>query len=317
MSRHLRAAASALAVLGLANNVYRRIGEARDARRYPPPGELVDIGGWRLHLCRAGEGAPSVVIVPCMSGPGSEWQHVQRGLAPYTGVYTYDRAGLGWSDPGPWPRTYARMADELRQLLTAAAIPAPYLLVGHSTGGIIVRQFAVRHPQGLAGLVLVDSSHEDQTRRLVAVTKSGRLQYWRRAAQAQLRPLGLICAGQDLGIRERPTDPADVMAQTSRCRRADIQEMIGHALTKPGTAPPYLAGLPLTVLTAGPARREQWYPVWREMQAELAALSTRSTHIVTEHSGHHINRDDPDFLIQALREVITELRLTARLTRPR
>lgn len=107
-----------------------------------------------------------MVIVPCLGGPGALWWDVQRELAKDMSVYTYDRAGLGWSDPGPWPRTFAAMADELHQLLTVAAIPPPYVVVGHSTGGIIARQFAARHPKGLAGLVLVDSSHEDQNYRL-------------------------------------------------------------------------------------------------------------------------------------------------------
>lgn len=308
MSPRLHIAVSALAVLGLASSVYRRIGEARDAHRYPPPGELVDIGGRRLHLCRAGQRTPSVVIVPALGTAGSEWLGVQRGLAHYTGVYVYDRAGLGWSDPAPWPRSYENSADDLHRLLTAAAIPPPYLLVGHSVGGIIARQFAVRHPEGLAGLVLVDSSHEDQIQRLAPLKNHERLDLWRRAVRCRLRPLGLIRVAQDLGIRERPTDPAAIIAQRSRCWRADAQELISHALTRPWSTPPDLGDLPVTVITAGAAGRGHREPVWREMQAELVALSSRSTHIVAEHCGHHINRDDPDFLTQALRDVITQLR---------
>lgn len=273
MRRSLRTAVSAMAIVGLASAADRRLGEARDAHRYPPPGELVDIGGRRLHLCRAGDGTPSVIIVPCLGGPGSEWSHVQRGLASYTSVCTYDRGGLGWSDPAPWPRTYPRMADELHQLLTAAAVPPPYLLVGHSTGGIIARQYATRHPDDVAGVVLVDSSHENQITRLAPFKDHERFQLWRRAARCRLTPLGLIRAAQDLGIRERPTDLAAIIAQSSRCSRADAQELINHALTTPWSEPPDLGDLPLTVITAGAA-----------------------------------GRGDPDFLIRALRDTIAELR---------
>ncbi|MGH3602138.1 MAG: alpha/beta fold hydrolase, partial [Pseudonocardiaceae bacterium] len=298
MNCRVMIAASMLGALGFASRAYRVVSEARDARDHPPPGELVDIGGRRVHLCRAGEGTPSVIIVPCLGGSGSEWWDVQRRLAEYTSVYTYDRAGLGWSDPGPWPRTYPRMADELRRLLTAAKIPPPHLLIGHSTGGIIVRQYALHHPQGLAGLVLVDSSHEDQIRRIVSYkeTRHERINLWRRGLRCRFKPLGLIRAAQDLGFRERPTKSTEIIGQSSRCQRADAQELINQALTVPGR-PPQLGNLALMVITAGPLRREGWYSAWREMQNELPGLSTQSTHVVMEHVGHHINVEAPDSLV--------------------
>lgn len=311
VNRGLRTVVPALAAVGLASRICRKLSEAREARLFPPPGELVEIGGRRLHLCRAGEGTPSVVIVPCLGGAGSEWWDVQEELAQYTSVYTYDRAGLGWSDSAPWPRTYARMADELHQLLAAAAIPPPYLVVGHSTGGIIIRQFAARHPEGLAGLVLVDSSHEDQIRRLAAFkeTRYERLSLIHRAIVRRFTPLGLIRVAQWLGFTERPTVPAECLAHTARSQRANAQELLCHAFTKPGTQAAPLGDLPLTVLTAGPARRDRWYDMWRTMQTELARLSTRSTHIFAEHAGHHIHHDDPDLVVRVLREVITQTQL--------
>lgn len=306
MGRLLRGAATALAAVALASRAYRKLAEARDARRYPPPGEMVDIGGRRLHLCRAREGTPSVVIVPCLSGPGSEWWDVQRKLASYTSVYTYDRAGTGWSDIGPWPRTFAVMADELHQLLTAAAIPPPYLLVGHSTGGIISRQYAARHPEGLAGLVLVDSSHEAQNYRL-APYRENRPHDLRLAAWKLLRPLGLIRAAQDLGFRARPAGPVAAMAETARQGRADAQELLGHALTGPGAIPPDLGDLPLLVITAG-SRGDDYGGTWQELQAGLAASSTCSTHILAAHAGHHVHRDDSDLVVQAIHDLIAKLR---------
>lgn len=317
-----RAACVALPVLGLASAAYQIVGEARDRRRYPPPGERVSIGGRHLHLWRAGTGTPTVVIVAALSTAGQEWRPVQQELEQDTSVYLYDRAGLGWSDPGPWPRTAERMADELHQLLIAAA-PPPYLLVGHSFGGIIARQFAVRHPGLLAGMVLVDSSHENQIPRLAPYTKRDRLKMWRRAARHRLTPLGIVRAATDLGLtsqsrrdaeRVSPPGLADVglaLYRTSRYRRAVVQELIGFASGTSRAAPPHLGELPLTVLTAGPAGREDWYPIWREMQNDLAALSSRSTHLIAEHSGHHIHLDDPALVVRAVRDATQ--RVTAEL----
>ncbi|MBV8994163.1 MAG: alpha/beta fold hydrolase, partial [Pseudonocardiales bacterium] len=209
----------------MASRIYRQYAETWDAGLYPPPGEMVDIGGRRQHLCQGGEGTPSVVIVPCMGGPGVLWRDVQRKLVQYTGVYTYDRAGLGWSDPGPWPRSFPAMADELHQLLIAAAIPPPYVVIGHSIGGIIARQYAVRYPEGLAGLVLVDSSHEDQNYRL-APFLDYRLYYLRQVLWTLLQPLGLLRLAQDLGLRKVPADLATPVSQAAKCARADVQEII-------------------------------------------------------------------------------------------
>lgn len=178
--------------------------------------------------------------------------------------------------------------------------------IGHSTGGIITREYAARHPEALAGLVLVDSSHEDQNYRL-APFREYRPYHLRLAAWKLLRPLGLIRVAQDLGFGERPVGPVKAMARTARQGRADAQELISHALTSPGCSPPNLGDLPLLVITAGD-RGEDYGGVWPELQAELAALSTRSTHIVARHAGHHIHRDDPDLIVGVLRDLIAEFR---------
>ncbi|MGH3916980.1 MAG: alpha/beta fold hydrolase [Pseudonocardiaceae bacterium] len=309
-------AGAGLPVLGVASAGYQVVGEARDRRRYPPPGELIDVGGRRLHLWRAGTGSPAVVVVAALSTPCLEWHPVQQQLAQDTSVYLYDRAGLGWSEAGTWPRTAETMADELRQLLLTAAVPAPYVLVGHSFGGIIARQFAVRSPELLAGLVLVDSSHERQIRHLAPYTGRDQFRLWRSAARHQLTPLGIVRATTDLGLatesrraaeRVGPPGLADValaLLRTSRYRRAVVQELIGFVNGTAAGAPPQLGQLPLTVLTAGPVGRAGWYPAWRELQCELAALSSRSTHLFAEHAGHHLHREDPDFVIGAIRDTL-------------
>jgi pimeloyl-ACP methyl ester carboxylesterase len=179
---------------------------------------------------------------------------------------------------------------------------------GTPPGGIIVREFAARHPEELAGLVLVDSSHEDQHHRLAPFKDHDRLKLCRRGARRLLTPLGLIRVARDLGIRKRPSDPVGIMEQTWRWHRAAAQELIAHALTRPGTKPPELGDLPVMVLTAGAVGRGDYEPVWQQMQRELAVLSTCSTNLFAERSGHHINRDDPDFIVQASLDMINDYR---------
>src|SRR4051794_9991798 len=132
-----------------------------DPKAHPPPGKLVDVGGWRLHLDYAGSGGPAVVF---SSGSGDfsfDWALVQPEVARFARACAYDRAGDAWSDPGPIPRTMRQDAYELHTLLERAGIAPPYVLVGHSYGGLLVRVYAERYPDEVAGMVLVDPTHED------------------------------------------------------------------------------------------------------------------------------------------------------------
>jgi len=145
--------------------VYEDVRAAEDIQRYPPPGKLVDVGGYRLHIDCMGQGSPTIVIDAGAGNWSVAWTGIQEQLAGETRVCTFDRAGLGWSDPGIKPRTSAVMADELYALLHNAALAPPFLMVGHSLGGYNVRVFTDRHSE-VAGLVLIDSAHESQWRDL-------------------------------------------------------------------------------------------------------------------------------------------------------
>ncbi|HET7220121.1 MAG TPA: alpha/beta fold hydrolase, partial [Vicinamibacterales bacterium] len=127
----------------------------------PPPGKLIDIGGFRLHLSCGGEGRPAVILDAALGASSVSWSHVQPALACSTRVCSYDRAGFGWSDPGPLPRTAGRMADELRTLLDRGGVEPPFIFVGHSFGALIARIFAARYRSDVAGLVLVDPAHPE------------------------------------------------------------------------------------------------------------------------------------------------------------
>ena len=154
--------------LMLAGAWYESVSEAADARAYPPPGQLVDVGGYRLHINCVGTGSPTVVIDAGLGDWSATWNNrVQPEAAKTTRVCTYDRAGMGYSEPGPLPRTAARFAQELHTLLQHAGIPGPYVLVGHSSGGLPVRLFANAYPavNGQSGwLCRVFRAHGRQVR---------------------------------------------------------------------------------------------------------------------------------------------------------
>jgi pimeloyl-ACP methyl ester carboxylesterase len=141
---------------GLAGWLYQTLGTRRDRKCFPPPGRLVDIGTHRLHLFESGQRGPTVVLEAGLMSTLLSWTELQRGLSQSFRVVSYDRAGLGWSDAGPMPRTSDRIVDELHALLCRAGVPPPYILVGHSFGGLTMPLFAIRYAQETAGVVLVD-----------------------------------------------------------------------------------------------------------------------------------------------------------------
>ena len=200
-------AAGAISAAVLSSVAYQEVAAARDRRRFPAPGRLVDIGGRRLHLLDAGEGSPAVVVVPALGEGGLTWIRIQRELAAELRVVLYDRAGTGWSDPPPrGRRTFGDVAAELRSLLEYAGIVPPYVLVAHSLGGLIARRFAVRYPGTVAGLVLVDSSHEGQaSRHGIDGWPYGRAQYYRRALRW---PLVLLVKARSPGAPSGSTASA-------------------------------------------------------------------------------------------------------------
>ena len=153
-----------LVLLATAGLLYQGIASTVDASMYPASGKLIDVGGYRLHInCtgRTSVGHPTVILDSQLGGNSLDWSNVQPGVATFTRVCSYDRAGYGWSDSGPKPRTSERMVSELHTLLIKAGIPGPYVLVGHSYGGFNVRLYAYTYPQEVAGMILVDASHED------------------------------------------------------------------------------------------------------------------------------------------------------------
>jgi pimeloyl-ACP methyl ester carboxylesterase len=293
-----------VALLGLAaacGALYQRRMVRLEERRYPPLGTLVDVGGHRLHLYCTGRGRPTVILEAGLPGSSLDWALVQPKLAMSTRVCAYDRAGYGWSELGPRPRISLRITDELHSLLGRAGVSGPYVLVGHSFGGLHVRLYASRFPTQVAGVVLVDAPAEEVVRRRPPpVVKL----LW---CEAKIR-LGLERLELALGLdRDAPKLPLTVRqaaaARTMRpatCRAA-YDEASGRAesLWEVRQAAD-LGSKPLMVVTRG----RELNPQWRAGQAALLRLSTSSSQVVAAGSGHYVQLDRPDVVVAAVRTVL-------------
>jgi pimeloyl-ACP methyl ester carboxylesterase len=248
----------------------------------PKVERMVDVGGHRLFISCVGVGVPTVVMEAGWNDVHDTWSLVQPEVAERARACAYDRAGLGNSEPGPEPRTIARVVDELHTLLANAGIQGPYILVGHSWGGLSMRLFADRYPEDVLGLILVDSSHPDVFRRNAAV----------------LPP-------------ESPDDSESIKFYRDWFANAvhDPTLEIAPELFEAGS----LGDLPLVVLTAMNKQRADDFPadlnaqfnqIWLELQQELAKLSSNSTHIVSQESVHYIQQEQPDLVIEAILQVL-------------
>jgi pimeloyl-ACP methyl ester carboxylesterase len=313
-----------LALLASAGLLYQGLAMRRDARRYPPLGRFVDVHGRKMHLICMGQGQPAVVLDSGLSGSALDWSRVQPVVASFTQACAYDRAGCGWSDPGPRPRTSQQIADDLHALLQAAGIEPPYVLVGHSSGGLNVRVYAHCYPDEVAGLVLVDAAHEGQRERLPRRPLVARL-----IDEARWRWMYLYPLGARLGLMrllKRPNGVIDALPQEVQLRatsvgirsRAYDWIVTEAAAIRESEEQARRAGsvgaLPLVVVSAhvhgAPPGLSisQADHLWQEMQEELATLSTQSTRIVAEESGHFIHLDQPNLVVEAVRSLVETVR---------
>ena len=314
------------AVAGLAGigALYQLISEARDKSKNPPPGKLVDVGGHRLHINSMGEGSPVVVMDAGGASSSISWSLVQPEVAKFTRVITFDRAGHGWSDPGPKPQSSERIIEELDTLLSNEKIEGPYIVVGQSFGGQNVRLYASLYPDKVAGMVLVDSAHEDWAKIKSIAPWRGRLIEDARTLKLQLNPI-LARLGW-LRLRYRPSGlpqgfsiEAQAAATALDLRSRAYDGILGLLATiemcddQLRNSPP-LPDIPLTVLSAH-VRHEPWgIPAdeadryWMELAADLASRVPNSTHIVSENGGHNLHYDDPKLVIDAIRQVVETVR---------
>jgi pimeloyl-ACP methyl ester carboxylesterase len=302
----------------------------------PAPGLLIDLGGYRFHLWCTGAGAPAVVLSAGSGDCSFDWALVQPTIAKLTRVCSYDRGGEAWSDLGPAPRTKAQEVFDLRRALVRAGVMGPYVLVGHSMGGEVVRMFAVDHLAEVAGMVLVDSGHEEDTVNLkgtfttLRAISKGRPIPPPRSSVTEADGLDAKAVEtieesvRNAGLTpkiEEPYDrlPADVqalqlwaMGQPKHWAATSIDYapeeaerlyQIDHRTERP------FGAVPLVVLSQDMSgRTDEHALIHVRTQQMMAHYSTRGRQIVVPGSGHHIQLEHPDAVIAAIEQVLEAAR---------
>ena len=302
---------------------YETARESIDARVYAMPGQLVDVGGHRMHLSCTGQGSPTVVLEPGAGGMSSTMGLIAPAVARDTRVCVYDRAGRGWSDPAEGTQDGTRIATDLHTLLHTAGIPGPYVLAGHSFGGLYVRSYAAQYPDDVAGLVLVDSTEATPPTAAGSSASSGPGAYDAMgrvsAAVSAAARLGLGRLVAQLSYASLPTESRNAArARTATAEHAGsaVDEYVtANASMEQARSLVEFAGKPLVVLTAGTGSA----PGWSTKQDHLATLSTNSVHRVVDGASHDSlvdNAHDAANVSQAISEVITSVRTTTPLTGP-
>ena len=290
-----------IVVTAITGATYQWLATRKELAATPPPGHLVDIGGHRLHLWCTGDGAPAVVLDTGLGGSTPGWGFVQPEVARFTRVCSYDRAGMGYSDPGPSPRTARRIASELAELLARSGIGGPVVLAGASIAGFNVRVFASDHPERAAGLVLVDASHEDDAHDAP----------WMARFVPLLSTIGVLrLLGVSFGQPVESLPPAvRQFARATSFRAAGYQAAADEIIHIRESASEVRSSrrkltIPVVVVTGGRGADENW----RQLQRDQASLSERGCLIIAQRSGHVVSVDQPEVVVDAIRTVVETVR---------
>jgi pimeloyl-ACP methyl ester carboxylesterase len=313
-----------LLLIAFAGYLYNRAAQQHSRLLSPPPGEFFFVDGRAMHLYCTGTGWPTVVIESGLGDTWLTWQLVQPGLAAVTKVCTYDRAGLGWSDPDSGRRDAVAIADQLHKLLEAAGVTDRLLLVGHSAGGLFVRQFAAKYPENVVGLVMVDATPAESFDRIASAreTPAARKQRHREAFYRRFKDaigvsrLQRRCQGRvppPLAAFRRYARAAACRPQfaTSWLREVDEFEMSAREVA--GTT---FGALPLVVISQDSDRPKAGWsaediaanPIWAELQENLKKLSTNSRRVIARGSGHGVQIDRPDVVVKEIERMVLEIR---------
>ena len=326
-----------LALLGAAlGMVYQSLGTRRDGRIHPPPGRLVDLGTHRLHLLEAGQGSPTILLEAGLMSTVLSWSDLQRSLAGSFRVVSYDRAGLGWSELGPMPRTADRIVKELHTLLERAAIPPPYILVGHSFGGLTIPLFAARYSDEVAGMVLVDpvaaAEWNPPSEHDLKLTRIGAKVCRRATTFARIGLIRFVAFLLTTGVknlaghlvrlisRGSPAESGTVSSPWFAALPPEEKTMASVFWVQPKfalTIASQLENLPVSAANAGQFANFCDKPVVilsartaperrRAEHAAMAARLPKGEHLIAENSNHWIMQEDLQLVIRAIEKVIRD-----------
>ncbi len=314
-------ALSYLALLPAAGFCFQYLATKRDEKNYPPPGDLIDVGGYKLHLQCQGEaqpGTPTVIVETGIWDSCQSWKLVQSEIATLTRICTYDRAGYGWSEKSPCPRTFEQMVRELKIILEKKGIQPPFIFMGHSLGGAIIRYYQSQYPDEVAGMVFVDAVHTEApvlspTFRVVSLAFSFLAHFGLLRLLFQFAPP--ISANPQWTSTMQKTYTACHQAKTktfATCLaewdsyEASFRTLRTHARS--------LKGIPVTLISRDPAkpmRPGMSKEAARKERADLEKLNQRhredSPHarfVIAEGSSHLVQIERPDIVIEEIRSMI-------------
>ena len=321
--------------------LYQRIGAARDRARYPPPGRLIKVGGTKLHVRKEGQGKPVVVLESGIGASSLSWAVVQSRIASFTTTISYDRAGLGWSEPCRATRSVPAMVNELRSLLSQANELPPYIFVGHSFGGLLVRAYASLYPQEVAGLVLVDpvsavawaNCSVSELRRLHLGVKLARRGVWAARLGLVRGALAALLAGgrwfpklaARVGGRRGSAAVTNLVGEVQKLP-SEVWPLVRSHWSDPRCfsalaaylqclpeAAKYALGMhqpqaiPTIILSASTASQNQL----EERAGWVKESSSRQIRVAD--SGHWLHLEKPDVVIEAIRELTDKTRESGRV----
>lgn len=295
---------------------YQYYATKRDDARYPAPGTLVSIGNYKIHLYTTGSGKPTVILDAGLTANLTWWALVQKEVANFARVCSFDRPGYGWSDAGKEPRTSKVIVNELHTALHATAdTPPPYILVGHSFGGATMRLYANTFPDEVCGLVLVDACHEKQYQNNQAQIEHKT--FFKRLKDYFLEGPFAHCTGITRWYMAEAMQPyfsdrfSDDQKNTIIAKASTVKYLMARdsewthihkSLAQIQKSANMLTNKPVMVISRGKDIDTRWMAY----QKDLAALSQQGKLIVAHKSGHMINVEQPDIIVDAIRELVTK-----------
>jgi pimeloyl-ACP methyl ester carboxylesterase len=302
---------ASIVALASSGALYQYIGTKLDEQKYPAVGRMVEVGGYKLHMIEEGQNhnGPTVIIETGSGETSFGWRSIQSEIAKFARVITYDRAGYGSSDASLLVRTSENIIKELHTMLHNSGVPTPYILVGHSFGGLNMQLFASTYSDEVAGVILVDSLNEKDFQKTSVTLYENSMNYVMKSKKIMESYFGIKRLMSDLGIHKikamRLPTKFVVSDINERSHFADDAEQLRQVDQS-------LGDKPLIVISAGKPwpgeENADLNSVWPKLQADLVKKSLRGKQMIAERSGHRINVEQPEIIVDAVRDMVAELR---------